>query len=286
MLHLYQCEQHMSTITGTDQANDQWGLALNEEQRSLFMEVIEESLRLQHRSHFFNWLQRGFQCLMAHEVVIVGVRGTERPTYDYEYLTSSRYFGDTQFDQVLHEADGLVSQAFEQWSKLSMPVFYHTDIPSQQNSHFAIEQIEAGRMSASELKRFVVHGFGNEHSRIATLVMFGRLSSPVNAQTAHLLELLMPHLHCAIEKVTANKCPSVLSTTTRNSRVKPLSRRELEVLEWLQAGKTNWEIGSIMEISPLTIKNHVQNILRKMDVENRSQAASKALKLGLITRKQ
>jgi DNA-binding NarL/FixJ family response regulator len=106
-------------------------------------------------------------------------------------------------------------------------------------------------MTASELKRFVVHGFGNEHSRIATLVMFGRLSSPINAQTAHLLELLMPHLHCAIEKVTANKCPSVLSTTARNGRVKPLSKRELEVLEWLQAGKTNWEIGSIMEISPL-----------------------------------
>jgi DNA-binding NarL/FixJ family response regulator len=41
-----------------------------------------------------------------------------------------------------------------------------------------------------------------------------------------------------------------------------------------------------MEISPLTIKNHVQNILRKMDVENRGQAASKALKMGLISRKQ
>lgn len=51
-------------------------------------------------------------------------------------------------------------------------------------------------------------------------------------------------------------------------------------------GKTNWEIGNIMQVSPLTIKNHVQNILRKLDVENRSQAASKALKLGLITRKQ
>jgi transcriptional regulator EpsA len=287
MLHLYKCDQHMSTtITGMEEVSDQWALALSEEQRALFMEVIEESLRLQHRSHFFNWLQRGFQCLLAHEVVIVGVRGAERSSFDYEYLTSSRYFGDTQFDQVLHETDGLVAQAFERWSQHGMPVFYHTDVPSQQNSHFAIEQVDADSMLASELKRFVVHGFGNEHSRTATLVMFGCLNSPVNAQTAHLLELLMPHLHCAIEKVTANKCPSVLSTTARNSRFKPLSKRELEVLEWLQAGKTNWEIGSIMQVSPLTIKNHVQNILRKLDVENRSQAASKALKMGLIARKQ
>jgi transcriptional regulator EpsA len=275
-----------TTITGMDQVNDQWALALNEEQRALFMEVIEESLRLQHRSHFFNWLQRGFQCLLAHEVVIIGVRGLERASYDFEYLTSSRYFGDTQFDQVLNEEDGLVNEAFTHWSKLGMPVFYHTELPPQQYKHYAVEHVDAERMLASELKRFVVHGFGNEHSRIATVVMFGRLSSPVNAQTAHLLELLMPHLHCAIVKVTANKCPSVLSTTARNGRIKPLSKRELEVLEWLQAGKTNWEIGSIMQVSPLTIKNHVQNILRKLDVENRSQAASKALKLGFITRKQ
>lgn len=273
-------------MTGIDQVSDQWALALNEEQRAVFMEVIEESLRLQHRSHFFNWLQRGFQCLLAHEVVVIGVRGLERASYDYEYLTSSRYFGDTQFDQVLNEEDGLVHEAFTRWSQLGMPVFYHTDPLSQQYNHYAVEHVEADRMLASELKRFVVHGFGNEHSRIATMVMFGRLSSPVNAQTAHLLELLMPHLHCAIVKVTANKSPSVLSTPARNGRIKPLSKREIEVLEWLQAGKTNWEIGGIMQVSPLTIKNHVQNILRKLDVENRSQAASKALKLGLIHRSQ
>jgi transcriptional regulator EpsA len=274
-----------TTMTGIDQVSDQWALALNEEQRAVFMEVIEESLRLQNRSHFFNWLQRGFQCLLAHEVVVIGVRGLERANYDYEYLTSSRYFGDTQFDQVLNEEGGLVHEAFTRWNQVGMPVFYHTDPLCQQYSHYAVEHVDADRMLASELKRFVVHGFGNEHSRIATMVMFGRLSSPVNAQTAHLLELLMPHLHCAIVKVTANRSPSVLSTPARNGRIKPLSKRELEVLEWLQAGKTNWEIGGIMQVSPLTIKNHVQNILRKLDVENRSQAASKALKLGLIGRK-
>ena len=47
-------------------------------------------------------------------------------------------------------------------------------------------------------------------------------------------------------------------------------------------GKTNWEISSILGISPLTVKNHVQNILRKLDVQNRGQAAIKASKLGLV----
>lgn len=277
----------MTTLLSTP--NDQidpWQLTLSEEQRLIFMEVIEESLRLNHRSHFFNWLQRGFQCLLAHEVLIVGVRGVERASYDYEYLTSSRYFGDAQFDAVLHEADGVVSQAFQKWAKLGVPVFYDYQTPTQEKNNYSVVHMDETVLRASELKTFVVHGFGDEHSRIATLVMFGRLNSPANALTAHLLELLMPHLHCAIVKVTANKCPSVLTTTARNGRVQPLTKRELEVLEWLQIGKTNWEISSIISVSPLTVKNHVQNILRKLDVENRSQAASKALKLGLIQRKQ
>lgn len=282
-----QLDAKMNTaITEVEQSLDPLTMALNEEQRNLFMEVIEESLRLQHRSHFFNWLQRGFQCLVAHEVVIVGVRGVDRASYYYEYLTSSRYFGDAQFDQVLQDKEGLVAKAFDKWSELGVPVFYQSEFQNQHNNTYAIEHIDQAQMLASELKSFVVHGFGNGRGRSASLVMFGRLSSPINARTAHLIELLMPHLHCAIEKVTANKCPSILATSAKNSRVKTLSKRELEVLDWLQAGKSNWEIGNIISVSPLTVKNHVQNILRKLDVENRSQAVSKALKLGLIARKQ
>ncbi len=274
-----------TVITSPVQHSESWPMALTDEQRIVFMEVIEESLRLSNRTHLFNWLQRGFQFLLAHEVIIIAVRGADRATYDYEYLTSSRYFADKQFDSVLNEGDGLVNEAFNKWAKLGVPLFYHTDIPAQQHHHFAVEQVSKERMLAAELKSFVVHGIGGEHNRVATMVMFGRLNAAVSPQTAHLLELLMPHLHCAIVKVTASRQHALLANSSRNHRVKPLSKREIEVIEWLQAGKTNWEIGNIMQVSPLTIKNHVQNILRKLDVENRSQAASKAMKLGLITRK-
>ena len=54
-----------------------------------------------------------------------------------------------------------------------------------------------------------------------------------------------------------------------------LSARETEILRWVAMGKTNPEIGSILGISVFTVKNHVQRILRKLDVTNRTQAVGK-----------
>jgi DNA-binding CsgD family transcriptional regulator len=54
-----------------------------------------------------------------------------------------------------------------------------------------------------------------------------------------------------------------------------LSARETEILRWIALGKTNPEIGSILNISAFTVKNHVQRILKKLDVTNRTQAVGK-----------
>lgn len=54
-----------------------------------------------------------------------------------------------------------------------------------------------------------------------------------------------------------------------------LSRREKEVAGWMADGKTNPEISIILGISRATVKNHVENILRKLGVENRTAAAAK-----------
>jgi len=54
-----------------------------------------------------------------------------------------------------------------------------------------------------------------------------------------------------------------------------LSAREHEILDWVRLGKTNEEIGRILDISAFTVKNHLQRIYRKMDVLNRAQAIGK-----------
>ncbi len=61
-----------------------------------------------------------------------------------------------------------------------------------------------------------------------------------------------------------------------------LSARELDVLKLIAKGFSNDEIARTLFISPHTVKNHVSNICRKMGMDDRTQVAITALRLGLV----
>jgi len=61
-----------------------------------------------------------------------------------------------------------------------------------------------------------------------------------------------------------------------------LTGREREVLELVSRGKSNKEIAAALDIAENTAKNHLKNILEKLHLENRVQAATFALRHGLV----
>jgi DNA-binding NarL/FixJ family response regulator len=61
-----------------------------------------------------------------------------------------------------------------------------------------------------------------------------------------------------------------------------LSERELDVLKLIAAGNDNAMIAAQLHISPKTVKNHISNILMKLQIENRIQAAVYAVRSGLV----
>jgi DNA-binding NarL/FixJ family response regulator len=61
-----------------------------------------------------------------------------------------------------------------------------------------------------------------------------------------------------------------------------LSGREIDVLRLVSEGKDNAEIGAQLFISPQTVKNHVSNILAKLQMHNRIQAAVYAVRRGIV----
>jgi DNA-binding NarL/FixJ family response regulator len=56
-----------------------------------------------------------------------------------------------------------------------------------------------------------------------------------------------------------------------------LTEREAEVLVWIARGKSNRDIGAILDCSPRTINKHLEQIYQKLDVENRTAAAMRAI---------
>jgi len=87
-----------------------------------------------------------------------------------------------------------------------------------------------------------------------------------------MLELLQPHLELACTNarlVTESRA----AARRRGMAEFGLTPRELDVAKWLAAGKTNGEIARILGASARTIEKHVERVLLKMGVENRTAAA-------------
>ncbi len=81
-------------------------------------------------------------------------------------------------------------------------------------------------------------------------------------------------------RVQANMARRKDRTDSKNI---PLTNREVQVLRHIALGLSNKEIGNSLQISVETVKEHVQNILRKLDASDRTAAAVWAVKTGLIT---
>jgi DNA-binding NarL/FixJ family response regulator len=91
--------------------------------------------------------------------------------------------------------------------------------------------------------------------------------------------LISPHIAAKVlQRVRATTTEPGAATTIRSE----LSERELDVLKLIANGKDNADIAGELHISPKTVKNHISNILMKLQIENRIQAAVYAVRSGIV----
>jgi two-component system NarL family response regulator len=76
--------------------------------------------------------------------------------------------------------------------------------------------------------------------------------------------------------------PEVAAKLAARISIPELTARELEVLRLVVAGQSNREIGATLHISEGTVRAHINNILSKMGVSDRTQATTLAIKRGLV----
>jgi DNA-binding NarL/FixJ family response regulator len=98
-----------------------------------------------------------------------------------------------------------------------------------------------------------------------------------------------PRLRQAIKAAAAGQVqlsPEIAAILVREVRTphnpQYLTERENDVLRLLAEGLTNKEIAHVLQISETTVKSHVKNIMQKLDVTSRTQAALHAVRIGLV----
>jgi DNA-binding NarL/FixJ family response regulator len=145
-------------------------------------------------------------------------------------------------------------------------------VTMQENPDYLLEAVKAGAAG------YIIKGSPNSQiMNSIRRVIEG--DSPLNQ------ELAMDVIQHLVDRTTQVAEPPSASQSHEPSGPLPhsLTKRELEVLRRLAQGQTNREIAQMLVLSPLTVKTHVQRIIGKLGVSDRTQAAIRAAELRLLT---
>ena len=98
-----------------------------------------------------------------------------------------------------------------------------------------------------------------------------------DVRTRLIIEKLVPHFAACLKRIQHKTFAK-----KRNEKIFRITPRQIEILKWLSYGKSTWDISVILNRSERVIFWHVDNLLKKLDAANRTQAVAIALQHGLI----
>jgi transcriptional regulator EpsA len=250
--------------------------ALDMLQLESLMLNLDASMRVFTRPHFFSWTQGLLQSLIRHEVLVCALPNNEPLSFRVDSFSTVAPDPGV-FSEMFLRDSAVASSLIKSWRERHFrPVICDVE----EGSPFAGAAFgrELERVGATQL---FAHGMHDPEGQMTSFFIFACASGTVGARQAYLAQMAIPFLHAAWVRTQIN------GRTKGAEGIKPagganVTVREQEILRWVYLGKSNYEIGAILNISPLTVKNHVQKILRKLNVINRTQAVGKALELRIL----
>lgn len=234
---------------------------------------IEAAVKVKTRACFFSWVQGVFQGIVAHEGLVCAMPHPGARGLRHDWL-GSYPIAEEHFTELCRR-DGVVRQLVTAWRRGGC-------VPLSVGAASSLDpatEAMADTLRRMDLANAIVHGLAGLDEHPAGFFAFFKLPAALSARDARMLELTVPYLHSAW--LCANCDRTAQAGVHRTEAREILTAREAQVLEWVERGKSNHEIADILSISRLTVKNHVQKILRKLEVQNRAQAVARGIALNL-----
>ena len=247
---------------------------LTDRELERFMHVVHGSFEVRRRNQFFLWVQGQVQSLVQHEVMICAHGDFSRRNVVVDHFSSYPLPGQ-DVESIADPEVGLMAQTVRAWQERGeRPMLLCTT--DRDNTLF--RRFESALFKHA-FPNLLVHAMPALPGWPSAYFAFANMPQPLSARLGYRVELLLPYLHAAYLRMLGNEGHESFGPAEADRLI---TVREIEILQWVRDGKSNQEIGEILGISPLTVKNHVQKILKKLKVQNRAQAVAKGLALQLI----
>lgn len=258
------------------------------------LRTIEAGSTILHRGEFFLWAQGQLQSVLPHGVLLAASLDGQLRMVHLECLQGIPLPPDV-LKALTDPHDGWLVRA----SRLPLPhrALGHceldvSDDASADGGTTAPPANDQAALDGSAMKGLFrqLHDMKVAHAMVARcgplpgggMSIFALLGMPAAAGLVQglVLRTLVPQLHLALSKSQAWRPPEQRELPEDEDEWE-LTDRQLEILHWVKLGKTNFEIAQILDISALTVKNHLQKMFKKLNVHNRAQAVAKSMALSL-----
>ncbi|MBY0580013.1 MAG: LuxR C-terminal-related transcriptional regulator [Burkholderiales bacterium] len=243
------------------------------EDQGRLVSVVDSSLRVLNESHFFAWVQGEVQYLLPHEILVCCIAAGPDAQMRFYPFSSAPGFQLEVFPE-LSSPEGLLSRMLLR-ARESGGVF-------AMGEDFCVGEGDEDWMPLLQrhgLDNVAAQGLRGSDNRLKSYFCFFRLAGGVGRRTLYLLDILLPILDATLSRVVAQEDVKVKSNHLAGEQLGP---REIQVLRLIKVGMTNQTIAEELNLSPLTVKNHVQKILKKLRVKTRGHAVIHAINLGLL----
>jgi transcriptional regulator EpsA len=243
-------------------------LALNE-----LKDTIYQSNFIIKHFDFYQWLQKCVCRFIPHDVLIAGWGNFTNGNLQYDISSSISEIHAQQLSSGCNVIQPLMTTLFRKWEENGDKWFFNDEFSFAELGLSASDKI---MKELSVMHSVLVYGFRDKRSDKDILYVFFNSRAHVETHTS-VLSMIMPHLDEALRRIEClpQNNQAILKLPTMMSVI---SQRESSVLSLVVQGRTNIEIAESLFISINTVKNHLKNIFKKMDVSSRTEAVAKYLR--------
>jgi transcriptional regulator EpsA len=246
--------------------------------------LVEQGTSVTRHADLLEWLQGDIQQCLPHDILLAGWGDFQEGTIQHDVV--SRLPGARSYAAGTDGLPFLLGKFHERWLAAGRQP---CSLDFSEFEYLLGQASLPGSFSGSlrGMRSVLIHGLHDERAQQECLyVLMSADVIPVEpAGTA--IRLLMPSMDAALRQMPPlpqqrrQAASPALAARGAADDASGLSERETQIMAWVAMGKTNSEIGAILNISGFTVKNHMQRIFQKLNVFNRAQAVSKVTRVGV-----